>query len=167
MIRGEMVRQSATRFSIGATVSVALFACGVNALGVSHFIEFMNGVTVFSAVMLLGIYQPLWWPAIKGERGGPYRLGLGVAFVAASVVISRTWSNVWRIYGSPDWMVNHWMVAVGPALGVVAAALLITVPENVDGTVRTRGWFLIVSSIASGALISGFVLGLTYSDYLR
>lgn len=143
-------------WALGAASAVFVGASAV--LSAYDLIEITKVALILTSLSLIGVYAPLWWPAMRyGKLDGANRLGAGIGLLALSILCHTVYSYLWRIMGFPPWMTAHPMVAYWPMIGVFGCLLLILVPSNDDDTIQTRSWLIVAAvgflvGVASGAI---------------
>lgn len=97
------------------------------------------------------------------SKDGAWLLVLAVFHICLVALLSRTYSIVYNYFERPASWTDHPISGFFPYSFAIASVLLLISPDVQGSVMRPRAWWMLLSSVAVGMFIAGFLFATSLS----
>lgn len=117
-------------------------------------IELADAFTVSAGFVIACLYFPGWLASIRTREPTAVDLIIvGMCTKWAFEAVEMLWRLVWRVSGTPEWMVNHHLLGFFISMSAFTGFLHIAARSSAGKRVPTR--LLLLVTMVGGVLIAG------------
>jgi hypothetical protein len=124
-----------------------------------HAFDLLDWLTVAVGIGIIIGYLPSLIRARQLTQWEPGHIFvIGIFSVQVAQVSRHFWQWIWRYFGKPDWMLDHWFLLVTIWLFFIGGVMHLIVSDVVEGKIPRENWVRVGIAVAVGLGAFGIII---------